>query len=231
MRLSPLTLKLLKSFIPINPAIRIKPGPVLACKSSGILATAKTDQEFPTDFALPDIQKLLGILSLLENPEIEFKETCLVVSDGTQNVRLVYAAPGLIVSPLEDEISFTSDIVEFEIDENTLSRVRQAQAVLRTKNFTIKANGKGVFFGAGSFSNPFGDTYATCVGKTKANFTLAIPAENLKILPGRYKVGIGSKKGTILTKWDGDIATYYVAPTDEEDKENSRGRIMENHNV
>jgi hypothetical protein len=90
--------------------------------TKSILALAKTDQEFPefpAEFILPDVQRLLGILGLFKEPEIKFEEKFLVISEGNQRVRIVYAAPGLIVVPSEKEITFTPN-VEFDIDENAL---------------------------------------------------------------------------------------------------------------
>jgi hypothetical protein len=222
MRLSPLTLKLLKSFVSINPCIHVKPGPMLETISpaQSILAFAKTDQEFPAEIVLHDVQRLLGILGVFKEPEIKFDEKFLIISDGTQNVRIVYADPGLIVTVEDNHRNLHKNFTpnaEFEIDENSLSLVRQSQAILRLPEYLIKADGKNIIFGTFQSINPGGDFYGMNVGKTKSTCKVAIPAENLKILPGSYKVGINTHGNS---KWVGPEATYFIAAKD--DKESDR---------
>jgi hypothetical protein len=130
-------------------------------------------------------------------------------------VRIVYADPGLIVTPPNKKPNFTPG-VEFEIDEDSLSSVRQSLAILRLPDYFIRSENKSVLFGATSTRYPTGNIYAMNIGKTNSDFMVAIEAENLNVLPGSYKVAIdlkGSKVG--ITRWVGPEATYFIAPKDE----------------
>ena len=67
MKLSKHTLNMLKNFSDINMSIEIKKGNLLRTVSvqKNILAQAKLEDEFPKDFAIYELNRFLGAVSLL----------------------------------------------------------------------------------------------------------------------------------------------------------------------
>ena len=75
MRLSEQTVSLLKNFAGINQNIQFKAGSKLQTISAqkNILVDAEVPELFPSDFAIYDLNKMLGVMSLFQDPELEVK--------------------------------------------------------------------------------------------------------------------------------------------------------------
>ena len=99
MRLSKETLNILKNFATINSNILIKPGNTLKTISPGknIYAEAKVTEEFDTDVPIWDLNKFLGVVSMFNNPDLEFNDSHVDISNGKSAVRYYYSAPSLLI--------------------------------------------------------------------------------------------------------------------------------------
>ena len=77
MKLDNDTLQVLKNFSAINKNIMFKPGNVIRTISStkSVLAKATIKQEFDKGFAVYDLSRFIGTLSLFNDPEIEIKDS------------------------------------------------------------------------------------------------------------------------------------------------------------
>lgn len=76
MNLSNDTLNVLKNFATINPNLVFKPGQKLKTisESKTILATAEIVEDFPKEFGVYDLNEFLSVLSLIDNPTLEFED-------------------------------------------------------------------------------------------------------------------------------------------------------------
>ena len=76
MKLSENTVNVLKEFSGINPAILISAGNVLRTVSPSKTIVAKTtvDDSFPTDVALHNLSKFLGVITLMDEPDFDFNQ-------------------------------------------------------------------------------------------------------------------------------------------------------------
>ena len=74
MKLSGETVDVLKNFSNINQNILIKEGTHLRTMSTmkNILAEAPVKETFPRDFGIYDLNELLGVLTLVNDAELEF---------------------------------------------------------------------------------------------------------------------------------------------------------------
>ena len=70
MKISEATKSILKNFSDINQNLLGKPGSELKTISTmkNILATAKVEEEFTTEFGIYDLSEFLGVLSLFKRP-------------------------------------------------------------------------------------------------------------------------------------------------------------------
>ena len=86
MKLSDSTLSILRNFAGINNSILVKRGNRLRTISvaKNILAEANLDEDFPSDFALYDLNQFLNVNnSLFRNPELDFTDNgYVVISEG-----------------------------------------------------------------------------------------------------------------------------------------------------
>ncbi len=213
MKISALTTKLLKSYVEINPAILVRPGEVLETVSpaKSILASAKTDQKFDSQFSLDDVSKFLGALGLFENPDVEFGERQLTISEGRQSVNIVYCDVNRIVTVPEKPPKMPPADVEFELGADLLKKARQGQAVLRVPEFVIIGDGKDITFGSEASTNPTTNSFRLKVGETKTKFKAVIRSENLRVIPDDYKVSVTFKG---ISYWAGKTASYFIAIED-----------------
>ena len=108
MKLSKHTINMLKNFSDINMSIEIKKGNVLRTVSvqKNILAQAELEDEFPQDFAIYELNRFLGAVSLFDDPEFRFNGSSANIGTNTHSVDYVYCDPSMIVTPPEKNITF-----------------------------------------------------------------------------------------------------------------------------
>ena len=109
MRLSEQTVALLKNFSGINQNIQFKAGSKISTISAqkNILVSAEVPESFPSDFAIYDLNKLLGVMSLFQDPDLEIGDKTMKVGG---KVDYMFADPSMIISPPEKELSFRLEI-------------------------------------------------------------------------------------------------------------------------
>ena len=75
------TVETLKNFAEINQSLVIETGDVIKTVSeqTNVLAKAKLGQSFPQDFAIYDLNKFLGVLSLFAEPQFDFSEKSIKI--------------------------------------------------------------------------------------------------------------------------------------------------------
>ena len=76
MKISNETLEILRNYSTINTNILIRPGNVLSTVSNGIniFSRAEVKETFDREFAIYDLNKLLGVLSVHPEADLEFTE-------------------------------------------------------------------------------------------------------------------------------------------------------------
>ncbi len=93
MKLSNQTKDILKNFATINSGIKVSEGNEIKTISAmkNVLARASISEEFPQGFSIYNLQEFLGATSLLEDPDFQFNETNLSVSDTDSSMSYFYA--------------------------------------------------------------------------------------------------------------------------------------------
>ena len=77
MKLSKQSIEILKNFNTINSNLHIVPGrdQVTVSPMKNIMVEAKFEEDFPVEFAIWDLSKFLGTLSLFEDPLLHSTKT------------------------------------------------------------------------------------------------------------------------------------------------------------
>lgn len=211
MKLSENTINILKNYAAINPMLLVKEGNVLATVSvaRSILAKATVEESFPRQFAIYELPRFLGVLSLFNEPEIEFGERQLRIVSGRQSVNYTYADPSMIISPPERQIVFPGAEVEFTLSQQDLQKLVRATGVLQLKSVVVIGDGKTISIAAASAKNPTADSFSIEVGETDKQFEIFYSTENIiKLISAEYSVKI-SKEG--LTQFVSTNVEYFMA--------------------
>tara|TARA_A200000159_G_scaffold110576_1_gene103603 strand:+ start:22464 stop:23129 length:666 start_codon:yes stop_codon:yes gene_type:complete len=208
------TIEVLKNFCSINKSIVIKPGNQVATLSinKNILAIAEVEEQFDSQISIYDLGVFIGGLSLFNEPKIDTTQTNFItVSDerGKSKTRYFYADPDVIVQPPEKEISLPSVDVEFTLSSNTLAQLQRAASVYALPDLCLYGFNGSLQLCVTDKKNDTSNSYSVEVGETNDNqFCYCFKVENLKLLPGDYKVSI-SKQNVAL--FEGENIKYYIA--------------------
>ena len=213
MKLSDITLALLKNFAGINNSILVKKGNKLRTISvaKNILAEAEITEEFPRDFAIYDLNQFLNGLSLHQDPDLDFvEESYLSIKEGKRRVKYFFADPNVIISPPDKDIQLPSEDVCFQLDSVTLEKLLKAAAVYQLPDLSAVGEAGVVKLVVRDKKNDTSNEYSIVVGETDAEFTFNFKVENIKIIPGAYDVVVSSKLLSQFTNSKYNLK-YYIA--------------------
>lgn len=209
MKLSENTINVLKNFSTINPSILFNSGNVLKTISpvKTVYARAVVEEEFPRDFAIYDLPKMLGALSIFKDPELTFEEKFLTISEGRQKVQFKYADPSMIVAAPSKEVQLPSNNVQFTISSESFQRMMRSLGILSLPEVAISGQDGVVYMKAVNSKETGSDNFSIEVGETDQIFNAVFKAENLKLMNKDYSVTL-SFKG--LAEFNADNLTYFT---------------------
>jgi hypothetical protein len=209
------TLDILKNFASINSGIIVNEGNTLNTLSStkNILAEAKVNETFPKQFAIWDLNKFLGTVSLFKDPEFVFEDTYITVQGSKSSVRYYYCDPRLVTSTSK-KISMPKPVVQFDLTAKDFSEIIKAASVLQVGQLCVRSSDDGskIQFAAVDKSDVTSNFYSVDVGDntSDATFEFIFDVDNLKILPGDYTVAISEKVVSSFSNKNEPL-TYWIA--------------------
>ena len=122
-----------QNFSDINPNILINEGNTIKTISEpkNVLASATVDNKFTQKFGIYDLKEFIGVLSLVDQPNLNFADESVTVSDqsGRSKVRYFFSPEETLTSPQKD-INMPECEVQFDLDANTLTKLRNAASTL-----------------------------------------------------------------------------------------------------
>ena len=210
MKLSKETVALIKNFAGINSNLLLKQGNKLATISAqkNVMADATTTETFP-DFAIYDLNEFLGAMSLFEDPELDFQDKYVSISQGNMKIKFFAADASVLVAP-QKAITFPDAEINFNLSASMLNMIHKTASVLRAADVSIVGDGTKVTAIVGDKKNASGNSFSEPVGESDKTFKVNLKVENLKMLPGDYQVSISSKKISRFKAPNTDLV-YYVA--------------------
>ena len=216
MKLSKHTINMLKNFSDINMSIEIKEGNILRTVSvqKNILAQAELEDSFPQDFAIYELNRFLGAVSLFDDPEFRFNGKSANIGTTRHSVDYVYCDPSMIVTPPENNITFPEPEVKFVLSQDALSQIMKASNVLGTPEIAIEGGphpNDVIRLKALDVNNDSTDTFKIVLDERSDNkFMFVFKTENMKMIPGNYDVEISSKGISHFTL-QGQKLEYWIA--------------------
>ena len=195
MKLTTETISVLKNFSTINANLMVKAGSSLSTMSAmkNIVAKADVTEEFPSDFAIYDLNEFLSALSLFGKPDLEFNNDFVIITEeGTsESLKYWFSDPSVVTTPSK-EISMPSTELMFALSSETLDRITKAAAVVGVPDMALSGGKLMVTDKKNDTANAFETSLD--VGKVDAEYKFWFKVENLKLMPGSYDVEVSSKK-------------------------------------
>ena len=215
MKVSENTLQTLKNFASINPNFVAKGQKAVStmAEAKNIVANAELDIDIPATFAIYDLNEFLNVLSLVDEPHIEFLDQHAVISDssGRSSVTYYYSDPDILTKS-DKEIIMPEAEIKFKLDASTLGRIKRASAALGHENVRITNKDGTITLTVMDKENSTSNTFSIDVTGTStlADMEVFINIANLKLIAGDYDVQISSKYISLFTKEDTGHK-YFVA--------------------
>ena len=213
------TREILSNFYAINPSLLFREGNVIktVAPSKDIFAVATVVEKIPKEFAIYDLSRFLGAMSLFDNISLSFKDKSVIIKDDTRKLNYVYASTTMIISAPDREVGVPETIAEFEITERQLLEANKALNLLKLPEVVFFSDGSTIILQAADVKNPTGDIYSCQVGGAAKPFKCIFKAEKIsKLIQGDYKVTVtfgevqNEKQGIII--FETKDVKYYVGP-------------------
>lgn len=222
MKLSEKTIKILKNFSDINQGVVIRK-PIDGATQT-ILHTIDTqetiygrcsvDDIFPTNVSLHAVKTLLDVISDMEDYDIEFFDTHLIVKTANSKVKIVYTDPACVFHPPKAIEKRKGDF-SFDLMMNDFSALIRGAATLGLTHIRIFTEDGELFVQAEKKDHPNTDAYKLKVGTASVDCDVYITRDAVKVVPGNYKVTVvvpsDTKKGLLLLEnLQDDQLFYYI---------------------
>jgi hypothetical protein len=214
MRLSKETVAILKNFAAINSNIIIKPGDklVTVAPSYNIYAEAKVEEQFETEIPIWDLNQFLGIISMFSNPDLEFEDKYVDISNGRSSVRYYYSDPALLKVP-KKHLNTPKEIGSFHLNEDHLNELVKAANILQVSDVKITAKNGTVSIYVDDSNNDTSNSFSILVDENYEgeDYSGKINVSEMRFVPGSYKVYLTS---TIMTKFVHESGSlFYIIST------------------
>lgn len=192
MKLSKKTLAVLKNFAAINQSIVVKPGSVIETISNvkDIFAKITVEETFEKGFAIYDLNEFLGVVSLFEDPDFEFNDGQVIISQGKMKQKYYYADPAVITSPPEKGVTLPSVEVKASMQKEQWGVAIRAASANNASTLTF-TNGDIIIHDKGV---PNSNNFAfEKVASHEVDYNLSISVEKLKMIMDDYDIEVCSK--------------------------------------
>ena len=208
------TLNILKNFSGINSNLYVKPGSKLVTMSptKNIMAEVEVDETFDTEFGIWDLNKLLGVISLFQDPEMAFGEKFMTITGARgSTVKYYYSDPKLLSYPTKS-IKKVDAVVEFDLTADDFKELQRAAAVLGNPDLSFVSRDDVVLAIVRDLKDPTCNVFSLEVGENPegADFSFNFKMENMKMLDGDYHVALSKSVIGQFTHASRPL-TYWVA--------------------
>jgi hypothetical protein len=204
MKISKDTLEVLKNFSAINPNLVIKNGNVLStiAEAKYIMASCTVQETFDKDIGIYDLNEFLSALSLIDNPEFDFRDDSVTIKSEISSLTYRYADPSILTSP-ERAVNMPEAEVNIELSADIIAQIRRAGAALNhpVVSITTNAGDSKLYLDVKDPSNTSSNIFRYEIGSTydpEAAFDFQFLIANLKLIAGDYSVSVSSK---LISHW------------------------------
>ena len=186
------TLAILKNFSSLNSNLLVKPGNIIKTitPSKTGMAIATVEEDFDVEFGIWDLNKFLGVVSLFNNPAFTFGEKSVKIKNGGDSVvNYYYSEPRLLTYPTKD-VNMPEVNISITMTEKNFNELQRAASVMQLPDLSFKSDDDDIVAMVSDLSDPTSNSYKVIVGSGDdlPEFLFNFKMENIKILPGDYKI-------------------------------------------
>lgn len=202
MNISENTMQILKNYGTINPNFIARKGNTITTVSEAknILSSCNIEEQFEQDIGIYDLNEFLNVLSLVDQPKLDMEEKWCTVKDATgrSKVKYFFTDSEMLTAPTEKMIENASNMTDFaatfDLDNETLSKVKRAAGALGHSSMKIEWINDSIQLTVFDTENPTSNSFTIEVpGSAESNGNWVININNLKIVPGDYEVKVSNK--------------------------------------
>ena len=204
MKLSQNTINLFQSFSQISSNLLVKPGNKLATRNgpvNSIQARAVVEETFPIQFAIYDLNQLLSLISVSQDPDIEFGEKSMIIRSGDGGeIEYFYADPTLVTAPAENPPQL-EDIFTFDLSSSDISTIVKTASIVSATMMSIEAKNGKVTLSINDPKNNTSHSFKKTLGTSDLSFNVKMSIDSFKVAPDTYNVRIAyaiGKSGKVL---------------------------------
>lgn len=203
MKISNKTLSLLQSFAQISSNLLVKSGKKLATRNAvnSIQARAIVDETFPQQFAIYDLNQLLSLISVTQNPDIEFGEKSLVIrSANGGEIEYFYADESLVTAPNENPPQL-EDVYTFKLTASDIQTIVKTASIVSATMLNIVSDKGKVTLSINDPKNSTSHSYKKPLGDSDVSFNVKMAIDSFKVVAVEYNVRVAhavAKTGKVL---------------------------------
>ena len=213
MKLSTDTREVLKNYSTINSNLLVSAGNQIATMSQmkNIVSKATLPDTFETEFAIYDLNEFLSAMSLFDDPELDFGDSSVKISQGGQSLNYFYSDPTVVTTPKSD-ITMPDPDATFTLKQSVFNQVLKASSVLGVPDMVLDVNETGQMnLRVSDRKNDTSNSFSVEVGEGGTpNQKFFFKVENLKLLSGDYEVKVSSKGISNFKNVNKDVE-YFIA--------------------
>ena len=197
MVLSQNTIEILKNFAAINPNLLFKQGSTVDTVSDAktMIGSANIAEVMPQEFGIYDLNEFLSILTLVDQPQLEFGKTSVTIRDGNTSIEYRYAALDTLTVPTR-KVSMPAPEVVLNLTSDSMNRLKKAASVLGHSSIQLEGKNGRISANIVNPKDKSSNKYTIVVDEKNACtkvFSLIIPISHLKMMTGDYVVSFSSK--------------------------------------
>ena len=213
MKLSNDTREVLKNYSTINANLLVTSGNQIATMSQmkNIVSKATLPDTFESEFAIYDLNEFLSAMSLFDDPELDFGDSSVKISQGGQSLNYFYSDPTVVTTPKSD-ITMPDPDATFTLKQTVFNQVLKASSVLGVPDMVLDVNENGQMnLRVSDRKNDTSNSFSVEVGEGGTpNQKFFFKVENLKLLSGDYEVKVSSKGISNFKNINKDVE-YFIA--------------------
>lgn len=210
MKLSKDTITILKNYASINSNLLITPGNVLKTRTlaNTLMSTATVPDTFPQEFGIYDLTEFLSVLSLFQNPELEFNGKFVKIYEGKNQVKY-YSADSAVLEVPKKDINFPEVDIGLLLTAEHLALITKTASVLKSSDVSFIGSDGDLKLVISDKKNDTANSFEVVIGSTELEFQVNFKVDILKFIPGEYHVSISSKRVSRFASTSSDLV-YFV---------------------
>lgn len=200
MKLSKETLEILRNFAAINTNLVIHPGKKISTMSAtkDILAEYEGSDDFAKQVSIFNLSEFLGAVGAFTEPELELDDKSMVISQGKQKVKYIYADESVLITP-KKAITMPTAEIKVELTNDLIVKLQKMASILSVEDLAIVGDGATISIKVFDKKNPTANAFVVDLEvPTTEKFQVNFKAAKLRLFPADYTVEISSKK---ISRW------------------------------